>query len=444
MFPHFRTLRSFKIAFRPLSSHPNLAIRSRMCIFANMSKKTILLLFSILTLLSCSQRKLPNYPATDEGITRMRLDSAAFFMAKHDTRNAMYQLKSAEKHLFNVTEDSLKFATYYRIALLNAQNGAYKLALDYFKHTTRYANDSKKSHRLTDIYLGKASVFNQMGQRDSALLYVKKAESFKPRIRKDQESRIKELKTRIEKRQILSVSPEKDIEIVQIQDRYEVAIAQRKALQLQLYIAYLVIILILLTSGIVVWFRRRIRQQLHAYRRQQEMTEQNIQQLLRRKDATIDEMKAEVDSKINELEQLKQKTPTHNGDTKKADFIEQTKLGVDSLYTILKGGNISQMGKREQQALNAIMPNFDYDLAYILNNPRYAFTPKETFYYIMEHNGMTDEQKADAFCCTSQAIRSIKSRMKKKMEKSQEELSEADIELAAEDKSTLCLTRRHH
>ena len=211
------------------------------------------------------------------------------------------------------------------------------------------------------------------------------------------------------------------------------AIAQRKALQLQLYIAYLVIILILLTSGIVVWFRRRMRQQLHTYRRQQEMTEQNIQQLLRRKDATIDEMKAEVDSKINQLEQLKQKTPTHNGDTKTADSIEQTKLGIDTLYTILKGGNISQMGKREQLALNAIMPNFDYDLAYILNNPRYAFTPKETFYYIMEHNGMTDEQKADAFCCTSQAIRSIKSRMKKKMEKSQEELSEADIELEAED-----------
>ena len=422
MFPRFRTLPSLKIAFHPLSFHPNLAIRSRMCIFANMNKKPILLLISIFTLLSCSQRKLPNYPATDEGITRMRLDSAAFFMAKHDTRNAMYQLKSAEKHLFNVTEDSLKFATYYRIALLNAQNGAYKLALDYFDHTARYANDSKKSHRLTDIYLGKASVFNQIGQCDSALLYVKKAEAFKPRIRKDQEQSINQLRTRIEKRQILSVSPEKDIEIVQIQDRYEVAIAQRKALQLQLYIAYLVIILILLTTGIVVWFRRRMRQQLHAYRRQQEMTEQNIQQLLRRKDATIDEMKAEVDSKIN---------------TKTADSIEQTKLGIDTLYTILKGGNISQMGKREQQALNAIMPNFDYDLAYILNNPRYAFTPKETFYYIMEHNGMTDEQKADAFCCTSQAIRSIKSRMKKKMEKPQEETVEAGIDLEAENSITL-------
>ena len=437
MFPRFRTLPSLKIAFRPLSSHPNLAIRSRMCIFANMNKKPILLLITLLTLLSCSQRKLPNYPATDDGITRMRLDSAAFFMAKHDTRNAMYQLKSAEKHLFNVTEDSLKFATYYRIALLNAQNGAYKLALDYFNHTARYANDSKKSHRLTDICLGKASVFNQMGQRDSALLYVKKAEAFKPRIRKDQESRIEELKTRIEKHQILSVSPEKDIEIIQIQDRYEVAIAQRKALQLQLYIAYLAIFLIFLTASIVVWFRHHMRKQLHAYRKQQEETEQNIQQMLRRKDATIDEMKTEVDQKLYELEQLRKKVPNHNGDTKTADSIEQIKLGIESLYIILKGGNISQMGKREQQAINTIMPNFDYELAYILNNPRYAFTPKETFYYIMEHNGMTDEQKANAFCCTSQALRSIKSRMKKKMEQSQETLPETDIDSVIEDKTLL-------
>ena len=402
-----------------------------------MNKKPILLLITLLTLLSCSQRKLPNYPATDDGITRMRLDSAAFFMAKHDTRNAMYQLKSAEKHLFNVTEDSLKFATYYRIALLNAQNGAYKLALDYFNHTARYANDSKKSHRLTDICLGKASVFNQMGQRDSALLYVKKAEAFKPRIRKDQESRIEELKTRIEKHQILSVSPEKDIEIIQIQDRYEVAIAQRKALQLQLYIAYLAIFLIFLTASIVVWFRHHMRQQLHAYRKQQEETEQNIQQMLRRKDATIDEMKTEVDQKLYELEQLRKKVPNHNGDTKTSDSIEQIKLGIESLYIILKGGNISQMGKREQQAINTIMPNFDYELAYILNNPRYAFTPKETFYYIMEHNGMTDEQKANAFCCTSQALRSIKSRMKKKMEQSQETLPETDIDSVIEDKTLL-------
>ena len=380
-----------------------------------MKRKVFIVFVGLLSLLSCSEKKLPNYPATDDGITRMRLDSASFFTQRHDTRNAMYQLKAAEKHLFNVNTDTLKFTTYYHIALLNAQNGAYKLALNYFNHAAKYANDSKRSHRLADIFLGKASVFNQMGMRDSALQYVKRAESFKPRIRKDQEESIKNIRSRIEKHQVLTVSPEKDIEIVQIQDRYEVAMAQREALQLQLYIAYLLILLILVTGGIIVWFRRRMHQQLQNYRKQQEETEQNIQMTLQRKDATIDEMKAEIDSKLNELEQLKKKMPTHNRETETSVSIEQTKLGIDALYTILKGGNISQMGKREQQAVCMIMPNFDYDLAYILNNPRYAFTPKETFYYIMEHNGMTDEEKATAFCCTGQAIRSIKSRMKKKM-----------------------------
>lgn len=380
-----------------------------------MKRKVFIVFVGLLSLLSCSEKKLPNYPATDDGITRMRLDSASFFTQRHDTRNAMYQLKAAEKHLFNVNTDTLKFTTYYHIALLNEQNGAYKLALNYFNHAAKYANDSKRSHRLADIFLGKASVFNQMGMLDSALQYVKRAESFKPRIRKDQEESIKNIRSRIEKHQVLTVSPEKDIEIVQIQDRYEVAMAQREALQLQLYIAYLLILLILVTGGIIVWFRRRIHQQLLNYRKQQEETEQNIQMTLQRKDATIDEMKAEIDSKLNELEQLKKKMPTHNRETETSVSIEQTKLGIDALYTILKGGNISQMGKREQQAVCMIMPNFDYDLAYILNNPRYAFTPKETFYYIMEHNGMTDEEKATAFCCTGQAIRSIKSRMKKKM-----------------------------
>lgn len=380
-----------------------------------MKRKVFIVFVGLLSLLSCSEKKLPNYPATDEGITRMRLDSASFFTQKHDTRNAMYQLKAAEKHLFNVNTDTLKFTTYYHIALLNAQNGAYKLALNYFNHAAKYANDSKRSHRMADIFLGKASVFNQMGMRDSALQYVKRAESFKPRIRKDQEESIKKIRLRIEKHLVLTVSPEKDIEIVQIQDRYEVAMAQREALQLQLYIAYLLILLILVTGGIIVWFRRRMHQQLLNYRKQQEETELNIQLTLQRKDATIDEMKAEIDSKLNELEQLKKKIPTHNRETETSVSIEQTKLGIDALYTILKGGNISQMGKREQQAVCMIMPNFDYDLAYILNNPRYAFTPKETFYYIMEHNGMTDEEKATAFCCTGQAIRSIKSRMKKKM-----------------------------
>lgn len=381
-----------------------------------MKRKFLLLFICLLSLLSCSQKKLPHYPATDDGITRMHLDSAAIYTKKHDLHKAMYQLKAAEKRLFNVTEDSLKFLTYYHIAQINAQDGAYKIALEYLKHAARNANDVKRSHRMTDIYIEKAFIYNQMGKRDSALNSLQRVEKYKPRIRKDQEKRIEEMRQHIKRHQIVAISPGKDIEIVQLQDLYEVALAQRKAVELKLYIAYLLLTLILVSIGITIWFRRRMRKQLQFYRQQQQETEHNIQLTLRRKDATIDEMKAEIDSKLDELNQLRYSIKAHNKNIKTSDSIEQIKLGIDTLYTILKGGNLSQMGKREQQALNMIMPNYDYELSYILNNPRFALTPKECFYYIMEHYGIEDDLKAQAFCCTAQAIRSIKSRLKKKLE----------------------------
>ena len=381
-----------------------------------MKRKFLLLFICLLSLLSCSQKKLPHYPATDDGITRMHLDSAAIYTKKHDLHKAMYQLKAAEKRLFNVTEDSLKFLTYYHIAQINAQDGAYKIALEYLKHAARNANDVKRSHRMTDIYIEKAFIYNQMGKRDSALNSLQRVEKYKPRIRKDQEKRIEEMRQHIKRHQIVAISPGKDVEIVQLQDLYEVALAQRKAVELKLYIAYLLLTLILVSIGITIWFRRRMRQQLQFYRQQQQETEHNIQLTLRRKDATIDEMKAEIDSKLDELNQLQYSIKAHNKNIKTSDSIEQIKLGIDTLYTILKGGNLSQMGKREQQALNMIMPNYDYELSYILNNPRFALTPKECFYYIMEHYGIEDDLKAQAFCCTAQAIRSIKSRLKKKLE----------------------------
>ena len=381
-----------------------------------MKRKFLLLFICLLSLLSCSQKKLPHYPATDDGITRMHLDSAAIYTKKHDLHKAMYQLKAAEKRLFNVTEDSLKFLTYYHIAQINAQDGAYKIALEYLKHAARNANDVKRSHRMTDIYIEKAFIYNQMGNRDSALNSLQRVEKYKPRIRKDQEKRIEEMRQHIKRHQIVAISPGKDVEIVQLQDLYEVALAQQKAVELKLYIAYLLLTLILVSIGITIWFRRRMRQQLQFYRQQQQETEHNIQLTLRRKDATIDEMKAEIDSKLDELNQLRYSIKAHNKNIKTSDSIEQIKLGIDTLYTILKGGNLSQMGKREQQALNMIMPNYDYELSYILNNPRFALTPKECFYYIMEHYGIEDDLKAQAFCCTAQAIRSIKSRLKKKLE----------------------------
>lgn len=378
-------------------------------------KRTLIYLLFLLILTSCSHRAAPSYPAGDDGITRMRLDSARYFSERRDTRRSMIQLKAAERHLQGVSEDSLRFLTYYRIALLNERSGAYRVALTYFDRASHHATGVKLSHRLADIFIGKAQAYNQMGRRDSALLLLKRAEAFRPRIRHDQTERIARLRTMIAHRQVAAVPAYKDVEMVQIQDRFETAVAQRDALRQRLNFLYSLLLLVATAVAAVVWYRWRMRQLFQKFQQRMREIDDNIQATLRQRDTTIEEMKTEIDQRVKEMEKLRGRMAERSNGGRLPDSIAQTKLGIDTLHAIVSGGNLSQMGKREQQAVAAVMGSIDYDLACILNHPRYALTPKETFYCIMEHRGMTEEQKAAAFSCTGQALRSIKSRLGKKM-----------------------------
>lgn len=97
----------------------------------------------------------------------------------------------------------------------------------------------------------------------------------------------------------------------------------------------------------------------------------------------------------------------------RADIV-RTKQGVDVLYAILHDENISQMGKREQQAVSETLHIVEPELAALIN--AVELTPKETFYCIMHYYGKTEQQKARSFCCTEQALRSTKSRLGKKLD----------------------------
>ncbi len=97
----------------------------------------------------------------------------------------------------------------------------------------------------------------------------------------------------------------------------------------------------------------------------------------------------------------------------RADIV-RTKQGVDVLYAILHDENISQMGKREQLAVAETLHILDPTLADIISSVE--LTPKETFYCIMQYYGKTEQQKAQCFCCTEQALRSTKSRLGKKLD----------------------------
>ena len=94
--------------------------------------------------------------------------------------------------------------------------------------------------------------------------------------------------------------------------------------------------------------------------------------------------------------------------------IASTKQGVDVLYAIQHDENISQMGKRQQEAVSQTLRIVEPRLAAVLDTV--DLTPKETFYCIMHYYGKSEQQKAQCFCCTEQALRSTKSRLGKKLD----------------------------
>ena len=131
--------------------------------------------------------------------------------------------------------------------------------------------------------------------------------------------------------------------------------------------------------------------------------------------------KASFERKVDELIQSMASTAKNSppstlpspSSTLRADIV-RTKQGVDVLYAILHNENISQMGKREQQAVSETLQIVDSQLADLLSSVE--LTPKETFYCIMQYYGKTEQQKAQCFCCTEQALRSTKSRLGKKLD----------------------------
>ena len=166
-----------------------------------------------------------------------------------------------------------------------------------------------------------------------------------------------------------TISPEMYVSVMDMQAQME----QAKAGRQQTVYVVAIIVLMLLLGGLGYWYVRRTRALARLY-------EQRI---------------ATVRQKLE---------------------ISETKVGIDVLHAIINDQNISQLGKREEQAVLKTLPVVDAALAEALNRATSTLTPKETFFCIMEYYGKSDSQKARSFCCSEQAIRSTKSRLGKKMD----------------------------
>lgn len=210
----------------------------------------------------------------------------------------------------------------------------------------------------------------------------------------------------------------KHVGIVRVQNEYDKAMLQLdRARQRYRYSAVIIALLVVL-FGLSYWYFHRNQRLYRRFQEQIANVKEEMNAQLSAKNLTIEEMKQTANNKLDELNLLKRKLPLAMQTDRNYESVAQTKLGIDVLDAILRNANISQFGKKEQVAVARIMPNVDAPLARILNDTELSLTPKETFFCIMERNGKSDKEKAEAFCCSEQAVRSTKSRLTKKMKQS--------------------------
>ena len=178
----------------------------------------------------------------------------------------------------------------------------------------------------------------------------------------------------------------------------------------------LAIIFLILSFGAVIYVYFR-RQQVHHREFQERISEvrSDMNHLLLMRSTRLEDLKMALDSRMEEIEMLKKKLTGAFAEDQMYVQISELKRGIDVLNAIFNRENISQYGRQEQQASLRALWLIAPQLASLIDNPDVPLTPKETFFCIMEHYDISDDQKIDLFCCTEQALRSTKSRLSKKI-----------------------------
>lgn len=205
------------------------------------------------------------------------------------------------------------------------------------------------------------------------------------------------------------------LDITRLQDQFDYQWHAWRDVQRNFKLSLLIIFMLLFMGSIIyIYFRR---QQVHHREFQQRISDvrADMNQLLAMRNTHIEDLKMALSDRMEEIEQMKKKLTGAFAEDEMYLQIKNVKLGLDVLDAIINKQNISQYGRNEQQAVVSALWMTNSQLAAILDNPDIQLTPKETFFCIMEHYNIIDDEKIDLFCCTEQALRSTKSRLNKKM-----------------------------
>lgn len=413
-----------------------------------MRRYTLLYIVMALALVACKQQAPLRVSEAPEKVIRQWLDSAEIYISEHDYTEAMRFLNGAESAANNIENDSVAYRLYNNLAYLHERSGSPKLALTYQQQALKYAKRTKKGRFIVDILNREIYTLYKMGLTDSAWTATREAMKHYPRANDSLKAQIlqhvayhkmlvdslDEAMTILAKSVSHSSAPMPDSatikalysrlpmenmmleDLLTLQNKYDTAMLEAEKVRQQMYFSWFIAFAIVAVVLLLYIVRRREQQLIADYEQRLYNVRNDMEQALSTREATIEEMKAAVDRSLQETEALRSQLPKSYISSKNNDFIEQTKLGIDTIYAIAHGDNISQMGRKEQIAAIEVMKIIDGGFAQLLTTPSPPLTPKETFFCIMEHYGKSDYEKASSFCCSEQAIRSTKSRLNKKID----------------------------
>lgn len=99
-------------------------------------------------------------------------------VTRGDYANATYLFKKAEELAMVIDNDKLLYKVYESLSAINELTGNYKLELDYAKKAINIVPKINNKKWTYDILYKVALAYSQIGQKDSLLYYINKAEPF--------------------------------------------------------------------------------------------------------------------------------------------------------------------------------------------------------------------------------------------------------------------------
>ncbi len=155
---------------------------------ADMKKLVLLLPLVLIAVFACTPERGVTTAESAAWEAQVRLDSALEYIDYQRYEQAMIQLKTAEKLLPSVKNDSLCYRICLYIGWMNEQAGAHQTAYEYEKMAKDYADRTHKLHYIINAMIHQVNTLNNMGKTDEGREVNDRAMSFLDSLEKGQQS----------------------------------------------------------------------------------------------------------------------------------------------------------------------------------------------------------------------------------------------------------------